>query len=515
MTQVRRGARALLTVLWTQLPRVGLRLASGMVLGRLIAPGDFGLVAMCGPVVVALGALQDFGFTQATIQREHVTGPALSLALYATGALSLTTFAVAWIFAPAVAAFYDEPAVTSLLRAAALAFPLAALGSQHRALLIRDMRFELLTGVELSAQAIALGAATWAALAGYGPWALIVQSLGTASIATTAYWIASGWRPGAIVWNDEARDMVRFGADVSGFAIVNFFARQGDDLIIGRTQGDAALGQYTRAYELFTVPLRQLSTPVSSVALPVLSRAIDAADAYRRWFLGMLTLVWLPAAWLGAVFVAVGDSLLLTVYGPAWGEAAHILRILGVSLLWQPISHAASWLFLSQGRSRDLLRWSLFSSGLAIASFVAGVPWGARGVATAYVVAGTVIAFPMLQWFVHRSGAVRSRDVITWLGPLALSIAVGMGLALLARPALTGLPDPVIAACGAAIVTLGTVVAIAVQAAGRARVRLAWRMLREARRRSGEPVAKASSGNAGDETIVGKRSPNDRTAEHE
>jgi PST family polysaccharide transporter len=105
--------------------------------------------------------------------------------------------------------------------------------------------------------------------------------------------------------------------------------------------------------------------------------------------------------------------------------------LLGVAAFIQPVARTTFWLFSTQRRSRELVQWGLISGALAIISIVAGLPWGAVGVAAAYGFTDLCITTPLLFWFVCRKGPIRTADFYQTLTPsVCASLAVLLVLVL-------------------------------------------------------------------------------------
>jgi PST family polysaccharide transporter len=127
-----------------------------------------------------------------------------------------------------------------------------------------------------------------------------------------------------------------------------------------------------------------------------------------------------------AFMIATADVLVPTVLGSQWIDVAPIFVGLGVAGLLQPLNAPASWLFLSQGRTREYMFWGLFSAATSITAFVIGLPYGPLGVATAYSLS-EIIRTPILWWIVGKRGPIGHRDIIV----LATPHIVGAALSLL------------------------------------------------------------------------------------
>jgi PST family polysaccharide transporter len=158
---------------------------------------------------------------------------------------------------------------------------------------------------------------------------------------------------------------------------------------------------------------------------------------------------------LTCLMLVLPDVIVRTALGTQWAEAAPIVSWLGVAMIYQPLAFTTNCLLISQNRSRLLLRNSLISAGLSIASFVVGLPFGPIGVAAAYALSGLVIRMPFTFWQVGREGPVSMSDQLRlfipsiWSGVILMSVFYGLRsvdmlqdnhLLLLAAAGLVALP---------------------------------------------------------------------------
>jgi PST family polysaccharide transporter len=167
--------------------------------------------------------------------------------------------------------------------------------------------------------------------------------------------------------------------------------------------------------------------------MPALGRLRNEPDRYRAVYLRVLekiALVTMPGV---ALLIATSDWVIRLVLGPGWEGAAVIFTYLGIAALVQPASNTTGWLFVSQERGRDMFRWGLISTGISVLAILAGLPWGAVGVAAAYAVTDLIVKTPFLFWFVGRSGPVRSGDFYRSLSAPALAAGATLGSVLLLR----------------------------------------------------------------------------------
>jgi len=174
-----------------------LTLVSMAILARMLAPEDFGLIAMATVVIGFTSVFKDMGFSMATVQSPDIRHAQASTLYWLNVAASVVITIVTAAVAPLLAWFYKEPRVTAVTVALAATILFGGLGIQHQALLRRQMRFGALAFAEVASLVLATLAAVASALAGFGYWSLVVLNVAREIANTAAVWILCGWRPGS------------------------------------------------------------------------------------------------------------------------------------------------------------------------------------------------------------------------------------------------------------------------------------------------------------------------------
>ena len=172
------------------------------------------------------------------------------------------------------------------------------------------------------------------------------------------------------------------------------------------------------------------------------TRPVDAPDRYRRAYMRVLEKLTILTMPLAAFMIATSDWSVRLVLGPQWAFTAEIFTILGFAAFLLPVLNSTGWLFITQNRTRDMLRWGFFDVSMKVISVLAGLPWGATGVAIGIVVRMYLQA-PLLFWYVSRKGPVRGGDFYRAIAP-ASSAFLGTLAALFVLRNLAKVASPLI-----------------------------------------------------------------------
>jgi PST family polysaccharide transporter len=425
------AARGAGVTLAAQSVRIVLQLASVVVLARLLAPRDYGLLAV-GLVVVGVGeVVRDLGLTTAAIRAPQLTDRQRDGLFWVSTAAGVLLALLVTAAAGPLAAGFGEPELAPVLRVLALTFVLNGLAAQYRAGLTRELRFGAVAGCDLLAQAVALGAAVTAAAAGAGYWALVVQQLVQGVVVLSAAVAAARWLPGLPRRGAGLRPLLRFGGGVAATQLVHYLGNNLDTLALGLRAGPAALGVYTRGFQLLMTPLNALRSPATTVAVPVLSRLQDdlprSAEYLRRAQLALgATLV--AGMALGAGVAAPLVDLLL---GSRWAQVAPVLALLAVAGSAQTLAFVGHWVYLSRGLSGALLRYTLLTLVLKAACIAVGSAHGVVGVAAGYATAA-VLEWPLSLWWLSRITVLPVRELLRGALRITACALVGGTAAFLA-----------------------------------------------------------------------------------
>ena len=420
-----RAARGGALAMGSQGLRFVITLGATSVMARLLTPQDYGLIGMVGLVTGFVSMYKDLGLAAATIQRPEISSDQISTLFWLNVVLSFGVAIFTAAIAPLVSWFYAEPRLTTITIVTAAGFIISGLAVQHEALLRRQMRYFALALIGLTAMLVGYAVGILMAWKGFSYWALVGSQLAVILATTAMTWAACRWRPGWPKRDTGVGSMIRFGGNLTGFTTVNYFSRNLDNLLIGRVWGAQQLGLYSRAYQLMMLPIDQINEPIASVAVPSLSRLTDSPEDYRRAYLRMLEKIALLTMPGVALMIATSDWIVAIVLGPQWREVGKLLAILGVAALIQPISNTTGWLFITQGRTKEMFRMGMLGGPLTMASIIAGLPWGAVGVATSYTVAHLLLT-PILYWYIGRRGPVRAADFYRGIGPFAGAALLGL-----------------------------------------------------------------------------------------
>jgi O-antigen/teichoic acid export membrane protein len=388
-------------VAWSSTGRVGqqvIQFALTILLARLLLPEDFGLIGMVLVFTGFASLFAEFGFSSALIQRPEITEAHSSSVFWLNLLVGLLLSGGFYFLAPLLSDFYAVPDLQPVARALAITFSIASVGIVPTALLQRRMDFKRLARLELLAAALAGGIAVFMALRGFGVWALVAQTLIGSLVTVVLAFILSGWRPSLSFSHRAVADLLHFSSHLFGFKFINYWARNADNLLVGKLIGSVGLGIYSRAYSLMLLPVTQVIRVISRVMFPALSLIQDDTKRVKRVYLramGMIALITFPM--MTGLFV-VAEPFVLAVLGVQWSAVVPVLQILCVVGLIQALCNPTGWIYQSQGRTDWLFWWGVGGAGTLIVAISIGAALGTvESVAWAYMIANLVLFYPCIM----------------------------------------------------------------------------------------------------------------------
>jgi len=401
------------------LGRYVLSMISTAVLARLLSPADYGLMGMVATITVLAQAISDFGLSWATVQRERLDRNQIDALFIINCAFGFFLTVLCILLAPYVATFYRRPELTKIIIAASGTLFLSAVGVQPTALLVRRMKVKELNLSALSSLLISAVVTIVLAKFGFGYWSLVVQLVLQQAITTALVFPLSGYYPRFPLHLLNIGTLLTFGGYSAAYGIVNYFARNLDNVLIGKFWGATALGYYSRAYFLMTLPGLLVMGVFSGVLIPAMASLRKEPARMESAYLRALRLITVLGCSFAVGLAATAPEIVDFVYGPKWHAVVPILLWLSAASILQPIQNTAQWLYIVAERGRGMFVMGLIVAGSATLAFAIGIPSGPVGVARAYAVANTIVAYPVLL-MAHRACGLNIARTASESAPLLL-----------------------------------------------------------------------------------------------
>jgi PST family polysaccharide transporter len=408
-----------------------LQFVSQVWLARLISPVEYGLVAMVVPILGFISSIGDMGVGRALVQPKSISQSQISALFWLNAAVSGVICLVLVTISPLVGLLYHEPKTIPITIALASLFFVSTFGIHPAAILNRQMRLVRIAAIECVASILGLAVGVATAMRGWSYWSLVYMQATSTVTGLMMTWWSARWWPSQPRWDPAATTTLRFGASLTISNVAIYFSMSADNMIVGAVGGKIALALYDKAYRLVVSPLLQLSAPIGRVSIPLLSRLNDEPQRYATAFRRMIQLphlVCIPGLVCG---IFLSPQFVHVLFGPTWNGIAPVASCVCIGGLGSILYGSASWLFTSQGRGREQMKWSIITSAISVASFVIGIRWGAVGVAGIGGAGFVLIQTPLMIWAATRTGPVTGRHVINAVMPSLVALSLTVPVAFL------------------------------------------------------------------------------------
>ncbi|EGA90029.1 colanic acid exporter [Planococcus donghaensis MPA1U2] len=399
-----------------------LQIAQLLILGRVLGPEIFGLIAMVQIVIQFSQLFLEMGITDAIIQKEKINKLELSSLYWFSIFVGCVLFLVLFLLAPAIALMFNEPSLTGMIQVVGISFIILPFGLQFQTLATKKLEFAQITKNEILATTIGVLLTVYlAAFTTLGAWSLVYGHI-VMSLFRSVPWVVAGFRNSntrpqfVFSWN-AIKDFVSFGLYRLGSTSINYFTTKIDQMVVGVMLGPVALGYYSMAMNLIMQPVQKLNSMINRVAFPVFSKIqLDQRKLRKTYLLITNMLTSFNAPLLAGVIVLAPYAVPLLL-GEDWGESVLIIQILCLYGLFKALGNPSGSLFIAVGKVRWSFYWQLFQLGIIpVVVFLAGLS------GEIFIVAIAVGLLRMLLFYV--SYYVRIRQIIgDSLRELNLSIA--------------------------------------------------------------------------------------------
>jgi O-antigen/teichoic acid export membrane protein len=403
----RKSLRGGLVVVAAQGGKVFLQTGTLLLLARLLSPEDFGLTGMAATLTGFLALFRDAGLSAATVQRREVTHEQISTLFWINLGVGAGLAACTVLLAPVLVRFYGEPRLYWITVVTGTAFLFNGLTAQHAALISREMRFATQARVDLTALAASSAVGVVMAFLGWRYWSLVGMGVISSIVAAAGVLLAVSWAPGPPRRGVGVRSMLRFGGLATCNSLLVYLAWNSQNILLGRFWGAHALGLYGRAFQLATLPVEQLTSTLSVVAISGLSAIQHDADRLSRSFLRGYSLLLSATIPIAITCPLFADEIIRVLLGAKWMEVAPIFRLLAPTSLVFALAHPLSWLVMATGRIGRAVSITAAMTPVVIIGILLGLNHGPTGVAMGYSVAMVLILIPITAWSKHGTG-------ITW-----------------------------------------------------------------------------------------------------
>jgi O-antigen/teichoic acid export membrane protein len=387
LTQSQRDRTLISGVAWTGAVKwiaQALSWGSTIVVARLLSPDDYGIVGMATVYIGLVAMINEFGIGAAVVAHHNLDRNQVTQINSLAALVGGLCMVLSWAAAVPIARFYGTAQLQWVIIVMSLTFVTYSIRSVPQAIMARELEFKILAKIEGLQVTIQAVSTVVLALLGMRYWALIVGNILGTTVASVLSCVA---RPQRFAFPQvrSIQEAITFSQQVVVTRIAWYVQSNSDFLVAGRLLGKTALGYYTFAWTLASLPVDKVTTLINQVTFPLFSSVQSDHYALRRYLLKLteaLSLITFP---LACGLAAEARGAVLVVLGEKWMGVVVPLQILAISSTLRSIAPLVSQILLVSGESRFLMKLSVVAAILLPTAFFVGSRWGTMGIALAWL----------------------------------------------------------------------------------------------------------------------------------
>lgn len=386
------------SLFWKFFERCGTQLVQfilTIVLARVLAPNDFGLVALVMVFITIANVFVQSGLNTALIQKKDSDDLDFSSVFIASLGIATILYALLFFFAPFIAEFYSNDALIPVIRVLSLTLFLGAINSVQIAYISRNMMFKKLFYRSLGAiiPSGILGIAF--AMVGFGVWALVIQQLSNVFLAIVIMWFTVPWRPKLAFSFARLKQLFSFGWKLLCSSLLDTGYHNLIGLIIGKVFSPSDLAYFNRGEHFPSFLVNNINSSIQSVMLPSLSAHQDDRVQMKRLMRRAIKTSSFVIIPLMVGLAALAKTVVLLLLGEKWLPCVPFVQIYCFIYMFYPIHTSNLSAINAMGRSDIFLKLEVIKKCVGITFLLGGLFYfnSPLGIAYGACVSTTLCAF--------------------------------------------------------------------------------------------------------------------------
>ena len=337
-----------------------------IVLARLLAPEDYGVIALVTVFTSILQVFVDSGLGTALVQKKNADEADFSSVFYFNILVCLTLYGGMFVAAPAIAKFYDNPIYVPLVRVLSLTLVISGLKNIQQAYVYRHMIFKRFFFSTLGGTIASAILGIVMAYAGFGVWALAAQYVSNTAIDTLILWITVPWRPKKRFSWTKLKALLSYGWKLLVSALLDTGYTSLWNLLIGKVYSSADLSFYDQGSKYPKAIIGTISNSIDSVLLPTMSIVQDdRAQIKSMTRRSIVTSVYVMAPLMMGL-AGCAEPLVSLILTDKWLPCVPYMRIFCITYMFWPVHSANLNAIKAMGRSDLFLRLEILKKIIGI-----------------------------------------------------------------------------------------------------------------------------------------------------
>lgn len=369
------------SVFWSAVERFsvqGIQFLLSLIIARLLAPSDYGLIAMLSIFMAVAQTFVDSGFANALIQKKDKADVDYSTVFFFNIVISVFLYLLLYLFAPAIAGFYQEEELESITKVFGIILIINSFGIVQQAKLTIALDFKRLAMASLTAVVISGIIGVVMACTGFGAWALVWQSLLNNLLRVVLVCFFSGWMPSFCFSVASFKQLSSFGSKLLLSSLLHTIYTNLYTMIIGLKFSASELGFYNRAFTLAQFPSTNLTNVIVRAVYPIQCRLQDDNEQLYSMFLKYMRMACFLIFPIMLCLCALAEPLVRLLLTDKWLPAVPLLQILCVAYMWDPVMKINHNILNVKGRSDYFLYAEILKKAVAFLILFLTIPFGIK-----------------------------------------------------------------------------------------------------------------------------------------
>ena len=384
-----------------------LQMVVSIVVARLLAPEDFGVMAILTFFTAIALVVVDSGFSQTLLRKSEPTNDDYKSVFVFNLVVSLVLYLLLVVLSPILARYYDLTVITKIAPVLFLLLPLNALGIIQNTKLSREFCFGVLSRINFLASLVAGITAIVVAICGGGVWALVAQRLSVVAVKSLLLWWRGDWRGEGSFRGSAWREMAPFSFRLMSTDIVSATFNNVAQLFIGKIYSADTLGYFNQAQKIKDLPVQSAVLSVQTVTYPALAKIKDDTEKFAESFRKVLLINIFVMAPVAVGMSAVAEPLFRVLLGEKWLPTVPYFEVIALSGVFYPLSMVAYNVLKVYSNGAIIFRLELLKKAIMTAVLALTIPQSTMAIAYG------LVAMTLIE-FVVNFAATRRYTTLSW-----------------------------------------------------------------------------------------------------
>lgn len=398
------------------------------IVSRLLLPSEYGVVALITVFTGFIMIFTDAGLSFDIIRSDYKKTYHKSISNLAF-LMGVSLFLLMCLLAYPIALFYDNMKLILPTIVLSTLFIIKTINIVPYALLSKEMNFNYLGRTAFLANVLGIFFMIIFAYFGLSYWALIIPQL-IASIYVYFFYSHKVNFPFRLYPHKYTvagfRKAKSIMGNLTGFNFINYWARNADNLIVGKVYGEASLGIYNRAYRLLTLSINLIGGLFGRVLYPSLKKLQSEGGSIQNEYLNVLGIISLLNYPIAFILIVFPETFVFILWGENWMDVAPFLPYFGLLVLSQTLISTTGNIFILFRKERVLMYLGAVSSTIMVGSIILGSLYSVLDIARFYSLGFLAVIVPInLVVAFGKTFGFEPRKVIKfWTPKIALSLVM-------------------------------------------------------------------------------------------